>query len=461
MSNRPNTYWQTFVLFLDALLTILIYICLLCFDHKCEIDGAWMSLCLTAINCLIVVLTGGVVLFRQGIRKYRIVSLCLRNAVVFALLNTLVLYVTGTQTLSALESLLFYTSSFAVSVLLRGVFFHCLTIYRSKTAHRKKVIFVGSTENNVELADEMMRSSMLGFDLMGYFDYERNAVMDERMPYLGMPKDVNEYLSSHREVREVFCCLSSNNSEDILSIIHFSLNNLVNFNSVPNVRNYVSNHMYYHLVGNVPYLSLYISPLNHSINRTTKRIFDIVFSLLFLLTLFIPILIVVSIVTTITMPGPIFFVQERNGLRGKRFRCIKFRSMKKNAQSDTLQATQNDPRITKWGNIMRKTSLDEMPQFINVLIGDMSIVGPRPHMVKHTNEYSRLIDKYMVRHLVKPGITGWAQVTGFRGETKELWKMEGRVKQDIWYIEHWSFGLDLLIIFKTIYNAIRGEKNAF
>lgn len=461
MSNRPNTYWQTSVLFLDALLTILIYICLLCFDHKCEIDGAWMSLCLTAIDCLIVVLTGGVVLFRQGIRKYRIVSLCLRNAVVFALLNTLVLYVTGTQILSALESLLFYTSSFVASVLLRGVFFHCLTIYRSKTNHRKKVIFVGSTENNVELADEMMRSPILGFDLMGYFDYERNAVMDERLPYLGMPKDVNEYLSSHREVREVFCCLPSNNSEDILSIIHFSLNNLVNFNSVPNVRNYVSNHMYYHLVGNVPYLSLYISPLSHNINRATKRIFDIVFSLLFLLTLFIPILIVVSIVTTITMPGPIFFVQERNGLRGKRFRCIKFRSMKKNAQSDTLQATQNDPRITKWGNIMRKTNLDEVPQFINVLIGEMSIVGPRPHMVKHTNEYSRLIDKYMVRHLVKPGITGWAQVTGFRGETKELWKMEGRVKQDIWYIEHWSFGLDLFIIFKTIYNAIRGDKNAF
>lgn len=161
------------------------------------------------------------------------------------------------------------------------------------------------------------------------------------------------------------------------------------------------------------------------------------------------------------MPGPIFFRQKRNGLNDKEFYCYKFRSMKVNAEADTLQATKDDPRKTRWGNIMRKTNIDELPQFINVLLGDMSIVGPRPHMLKHTEEYSKLINKYMVRHFVKPGITGWSQVTGYRGETKELKDMEGRVIGDIWYIEHWSFWLDIYIIYKTVRNAIHGEKNAY
>ena len=135
--------------------------------------------------------------------------------------------------------------------------------------------------------------------------------------------------------------------------------------------------------------------------------------------------------------------------------------MRDNKDSDKVQATLNDPRKTRLGNFMRKTSIDELPQFINVLLGDMSVVGPRPHMLKHTEEYSKLIDKYMVRHLVKPGITGWAQVTGFRGETKELWQMEGRVERDIWYLEHWTFMLDLYIIYKTVKNAVKGEKEAY
>ena len=162
------------------------------------------------------------------------------------------------------------------------------------------------------------------------------------------------------------------------------------------------------------------------------------------------------------MPGPVFFRQKRNGINGDEFTCLKFRSMRVNADADKVQATKNDPRKTKWGNIMRKTNIDELPQFINVLLGDMSIVGPRPHMVKHTEEYGALVDKYMVRHYTKPGITGWAQVTGSRGETSELWMMEERIKKDIWYVENWSLLLDLKIIFKTITNVFGGEKgNAY
>lgn len=135
--------------------------------------------------------------------------------------------------------------------------------------------------------------------------------------------------------------------------------------------------------------------------------------------------------------------------------------MRVNADADRVQATLHDPRKTRVGEFIRKTSIDELPQFINVFLGQMSVVGPRPHMLKHTDEYSHLIEKYMVRHLVKPGITGWAQVNGFRGETSELWQMEGRVKLDIWYLEHWTPALDLFIIYKTVKNAIHGEKEAY
>ena len=135
--------------------------------------------------------------------------------------------------------------------------------------------------------------------------------------------------------------------------------------------------------------------------------------------------------------------------------------MKVNKDADKVQATQNDSRVTKIGAFLRKTNLDETPQFLNVLYGNMSIVGPRPHMLQHTETYSQLIDKYMVRHYIKPGITGWAQVTGFRGETKDLSEMEGRVKQDVWYIENWTFWLDIKIIFLTIINMIKGEEKAY
>ena len=219
--------------------------------------------------------------------------------------------------------------------------------------------------------------------------------------------------------------------------------------------------MYFEMLGNVPVLSIRREPLELLENRIVKRSFDIVCSLLFLCTLFPIIYIIVGLAIKVSSPGPVFFKQKRSGEDGREFWCYKFRSMRVNAQSDTLQATECDPRKTRVGDFIRKTNIDELPQFINVLKGNMSLVGPRPHMLKHTEEYSHLINKYMVRHFVKPGITGWAQVTGFRGETKELWQMEGRVQRDIWYIEHWTFILDLYIMYKTVYNVIRGDKEAY
>ncbi len=202
-------------------------------------------------------------------------------------------------------------------------------------------------------------------------------------------------------------------------------------------------------------------PSDKCANCWIKRVFDIVFSLFVLVFILPVVFIITAIAIKLSSPGPILFVQKRTGLHGEDFNCYKFRSMRINAASDILQARENDPRKTKVGNFLRKTNIDELPQFWNVLMGHMSVVGPRPHMLKHTEDYSGQIRNYMNRHLVKPGITGLAQVRGFRGETKELHQMTGRIRLDIWYIQKWTFGLDLLIIWKTIYNVIKGERLAY
>lgn len=210
----------------------------------------------------------------------------------------------------------------------------------------------------------------------------------------------------------------------------------------------------------IPILSFRNLPLDDIFNRVLKRLFDVLFSglvMVFVLSWLFPIL---SLIILITSRGPVFFKQMRTGKGGKNFWCYKFRSMYVNEHSDNIQAKRGDARITPIGKFIRKTSLDEFPQFINVFLGNMSIVGPRPHMLKHTEEYSQMISKYMVRHFVKPGITGLAQIKGYRGETTDNKKMQGRVKMDIFYIENWQFILDIKIIFLTVLNIFKGEENA-
>lgn len=197
------------------------------------------------------------------------------------------------------------------------------------------------------------------------------------------------------------------------------------------------------------------SPVRHAI----KRAVDVVVAIL-LLPLAAFIAIPVAIGVKLSSPGPVFFTQRRTGYKGREFTCLKFRSMLVNNESDTTQASNNDPRKTNFGEYLRRTSLDELPQLLNVIKGDMSLIGPRPHMVAHTEQYSKIIDGYMQRHEMRPGITGWAQVNGFRGPTSELWMMERRVEYDLWYVEHWSLRLDLKIFYRTILIILFGDKNA-
>ena len=213
-------------------------------------------------------------------------------------------------------------------------------------------------------------------------------------------------------------------------------------------------------IDDIEVYSTHESPLDSPINRVVKWGFDILLSVVALAVtvLLIPL---VWVMQKLQSPGPLLFKRERTGVDGKCFVCYKFRSMHVNKEADQLQATEDDPRKFPFGDFMRRTNLDEFPQFWNVIKGNMSVVGPRPHMLAHTKMYSKLIDKYMVRHFVKPGITGRAQVTGFRGETKELWQMEERVKRDIWYMEHWSIWLDIRIVWMTFKTLFKHDQNAY
>lgn len=187
--------------------------------------------------------------------------------------------------------------------------------------------------------------------------------------------------------------------------------------------------------------------------KTIKRIFDVTFALL-ALVLLLPLWVVLAVWIGVTSPGGIFFRQRRTGLDGKEFNLLKFRSMRVNDAADETQAGANDPRVTAVGRFLRKSSLDELPQLINVLRGDMSIIGPRPHMLKHTEYYSKLIPDYMRRHEMRPGLTGYAQIKGFRGPTPHLEDMENRVKADLEYIDKFSLWLDLKIFFLTIWKML-------
>lgn len=322
---------------------------------------------------------------------------------------------------------------------------------RKRNRDNCSAIFVGAGVNLMELFNSI-KDPATGYNVHGYFETVESVHLKGLLPRLGDTSDLIPYLQSH-QVDIVICNLDQNRRDEIISVMNYCENHLIKFYSVLNTKNYMDRAMNLEFIDKYPVITMRQEPLQHPLKQGLKRAFDILVSLMAIILLS-PVYIITAIIIKCSSPGPIFFCQKRTGKNGEDFVCYKFRSMKVNKDADKVQATADDPRKYPFGNFMRKTNIDELPQFFNVLIGNMSIVGPRPHMLAHTDQYGTLIDKYMVRHYAKPGITGWAQVTGSRGETKELWQMEERIQKDIWYLENWSFFLDIRIIWKTIVNIL-------
>ncbi len=462
---RSNKIITTLVICLDVLIINLVFLAFHFiwsqYNKPYICDSLLAMLLSLTVSYIVTSYFSGVILYYRRVRSDQIVRKTLSTMVVFVLVWLMITAILEIGSgLNRAMAIYFVTISVVVT-LFRLTFNSILKNARRRGLNRCNVVFVGSGSNLRELHHEMARHLATGYNVLGYFDQAPKHEFDQLCPYLGHGDEAVEYIGSN-SVDRVYCGLPSRDRDIILPIIEFCEGNLIRFFSVPNFRNYCQRRVSLEMFSNVPLLTIREEPLSLPVNKIMKRMFDVAFSMCFLCTAFIPIYLIVGIITKITSPGPIFFRQKRHGLDGREFYMYKFRSMKVNAEADTLQATADDPRKTKWGNFLRKTSLDELPQFINVLFGEMSIVGPRPHMVKHTEEYSKLIKTYMVRHFIKPGVTGWAQVTGFRGETKDIADMEGRVKADIWYIEHWTFTLDLYVIYKTVANIVgRKDKQAY
>ncbi len=331
-------------------------------------------------------------------------------------------------------------------------------IRKSGTSFRN-VVILGAGNTATEIYTELSNDLSQGYKILGFFD-DNTGDAKLNANYLGEVSDLKEF-ALHHEIHEVYIAMKDFDTTTIKELINFCERNLIRVKFIPDYRLFKeTNNVAVDFYGHVPVVSLRVEPLEIPINRIKKRFFDILFSLLVILFIFPWLFPILMLLVKLSSKGPIFFRQKRSGEGNKYFWCIKFRTMKLNESSDTRQATANDERVTKVGKFLRKTNLDEMPQFFNVLIGNMSVVGPRPHMIKHTEQYSELIDNYLVRHYTKPGITGWAQTNGYRGETKNVEKMVKRVEYDIWYIENWSFLLELKIIFFTVRNMFFNDPNA-
>ncbi|GGH19201.1 undecaprenyl-phosphate glucose phosphotransferase [Mucilaginibacter phyllosphaerae] len=322
---------------------------------------------------------------------------------------------------------------------------------------RKAVAVLGMNSGGIKLAAYLEQQSSLNF--VGFLKDGYSSVNEAGELIAVTPaQQIRSAVESGAD--EVFVCMDTDKMGEMTELIKEGEKQCVRLKFVPNFTELEGN-MKFDKRGNFLVLYARNEPLETIENRFKKRLFDIIVSLGVIVFIFSWLYPILALIIKIQSPGPVIFKQQRSGRDNKTFWCYKFRSMYQTNQNQQEQARVNDARVTPIGKFMRKTSIDELPQFFNVLLGYMSIIGPRPHMLSHTQQYSKIIDKYMVRQFLKPGISGWAQINGYRGETKNNLLMQKRVEHDIWYMENWSLMLDVKIMFLTIINIFKGEENAY
>ena len=314
------------------------------------------------------------------------------------------------------------------------------------------MVIIGLNQKTDQLRKFFLENPEYGYVLAKTFDLDG----DKKMPLDDCLKFIGE-----NNIDEIYSSVSKLSDKELAKLIDYADNNLKILKFLPDNKEIYSKRLDFTYYGYLPILSLRKIPIEEPFNKFIKRSFDIILSIIVIVGVLSWLTPILAIFIKLESKGPVFFKQRRNGLDYKEFYCYKFRSMRPNPEAHLHQIRKNDPRVTRVGKVIRKTSIDELPQFINVLKGEMSVVGPRPHMVSHTHMYAKRIDKFMVRHFIKPGITGLAQVSGYRGEVEDDNHIINRVKYDIFYLENWSLFLDIKIVFQTIYNALRGEEKAY
>ncbi|WP_431245196.1 undecaprenyl-phosphate glucose phosphotransferase [Flavobacterium sp. P21] len=409
----------------------------------------------------------GLLLYKDSFRIVRIEPIesilkrTIKKVIIHVSITTFFVVVLKYSDISRLRLIYFYCIFFGLLMVSRFLSMKLLKYIRAKGYNFRSFIIIGANDTGERMRKILAKDLTYGYRFLGFFDEKVDPFAFISHPILGGFNQIEEFIINE-EVDEMYVALHIDNIEVINKLVKICEHHMVRIKFIPDFQLYTkSNKVEMTFYENTPVLMFRREPLEATVNRILKKVFDICFSLFVLVFIFPWLFPIIMLIIKIESPGPIFFKQERSGRDNRSFTCLKFRSMRLNGAADSKQAVKGDSRVTKFGAFMRKTSIDELPQFFNVFFGDMSVVGPRPHMVNHTKQYSELINNYLVRQYAKPGITGWAQVNGFRGETKELIDMENRVEYDIWYIENWSLLLDIKIIIKTVINVFKGEENAF
>lgn len=445
-----------------VLLLVSFYICELYLFHD-KIDRLLYAIILSCMAFL-----WGIICFKFKLYSIprvifidKIVSKNLYGILVFMFISGGLIYFTTDYKFSR-SFFLVTIFNFACFVLInRILLIFFIKKYRQRGYNYRKIIIVGYNPIVSNLIEKVFLFPSYGYQISGLFAEKKEQLNGYKEYYLGEFSDVISYLKNNR-VDEIIISLPSEERDRLNEILYYSDNNMIRASIIPEFSEYLSPAFTIDYLENIPVLKIRKEPLQSLSNRMLKRSFDVVVSSLFVVLLYSWLFPIIALVIKLTSKGPVFFTQKRTGKNGVPFDCYKFRSMRVNKDSDKLQASKNDDRVTPFGRFLRRTSIDEFPQLFNVLQNHMSLVGPRPHMLKHTEEYRQQVDRFMVRHFAKPGVTGWAQICGFRGETKTVKDMENRANADIWYIENWSFLLDLKIVLKTIWNMFfTKEENAY
>lgn len=356
-----------------------------------------------------------------------------------------------------------YSSTYLILILLLSVVRIFYIGFRQYIVRRQmyfsRAIIIGYNNTAKKLTEYLQHSTGV-LKLVGYVDdVDKVAELSPLPVYIGIANSIS--IAKRLGINEIYSTITPNDHPEVAALVKQSEKACIRFHFVSNVSDFIDRGMVVDHLHHLSICSLRNDPLTDIGNRLIKRLFDVAVSLfatIFILSWLYPIL---GVLIKLSSPGPILFKQQRSGLGDLPFYCYKFRTMQKNSHADLRQATKNDNRVTWIGSILRKTSLDEFPQFLNVLKGEMSVVGPRPHMLKHTKDFSQITDQYMIRHFLKPGITGWAQIHGFRGEIVESIQINKRIEHDLWYLENWSLYLDIKIVFLTFMGLFKRDKNAY
>ncbi|WP_372754714.1 exopolysaccharide biosynthesis polyprenyl glycosylphosphotransferase [Mariniflexile sp.] len=350
----------------------------------------------------------------------------------------------------ALANYILFASALIFSFKL--ITFYLLRKFRSVLrGNGRDVIVIGGNARTKQLIEIFKKKSEFGYRFRKeFFVNDVNFSLEKCFAYV-----------LENNIDEIYFSVSELSNKQINKLIDFADNNLRTLKFIPDNKDIFSKKLKYEYYDCIPILSLREITLNEPFNAFLKRTIDLIFSSIVIILILSWLAPLLAILIRLESKGPIFFKQRRHGLDGEEFDCLKFRSMSVSKTTNDLHVKKNDTRVTKLGAFIRKTSLDEMPQFYNVFLGHMSVVGPRPHMTSLSEVYMQKADKYMVRHHVKPGITGLAQVSGYRGEVETDVDIINRVKFDIFYIENWSLLLDFNIIIRTITNMFQGEEKAY